>query len=68
MPIEKATKAVSLFQDIVQIGTLLMLGGVMVFYVGWPLVSGGIGSGYVPLIIGLCAFVGAGRTLWRMRP
>jgi len=56
----KADEAIGKVTSIIQIGAALLVGSIMVFWVGWPLVSYGVGSGYVPLVIGICAFITAG--------
>lgn len=68
MIVEKADKAISTVTTFIQMGAQLLIGVVMVIFVGLPLVAGGVASGFVPLALGLCAFAAAGRSLWRMRP
>ena len=64
--IDKATRTVQSFSEIVRIGALLLVGYIMVFKVGLPLVTSGIGSGWVPLIIGACALANAAHRIFRL--
>ena len=66
MPFEQVEKAANTATSFIQIGAQLLVGTMMVLFVGLPLVIGGIGSGWVPLILGVCAYVAAGRSIWRM--
>lgn len=61
MIFEKATQSLGLFRTLIQIAGCLLIGTMMVFFAGLPLVQGGIASGYVPLGIGICALITAAR-------
>ena len=58
---DKAEKALSTTTIVIQIFGALLVGTIMVFFAGLPLVLGGIGSGWIPLILGVCGFVTAAR-------
>ena len=47
--------AVNRFSDAVELICFFLIGGMMTFVVGLPLVLAGIGAGFVPLIIGVVA-------------
>ena len=58
---DKAEKALNTTTVIIQIVGALLVGAMMVFFAGLPLVMSGIGSGWVPLVLGICGFATAGR-------
>lgn len=62
----KLNNAVGLTSDLIRIGGALLVGYMMVFKVGLPLVSYGGGGGYVPLIIGGLAFASAAKRTYSL--
>lgn len=62
--LDKANNAVQIVREVIFIGALLLIGYMMVFKAGLPLVRYGVGSGWVPLIIGLCGFANAAHRVY----
>jgi len=53
---KEVDRAMNKTRTAIQLAATLLIGFMMVFAVGLPLVAGGVGSGLVPLVLGCCAF------------